>query len=381
MTRRRWASSLGAGLVLLAVTSCTPDEMESLWTAYGNDNDRVDSWTGGDGTYSVELPDGRVAWLFSDSYLGEVEPDGTRSSPPPLVNNSIVVQDSVDGLLGPTLLSETDGGGLAGRILSSDPCNVRYWVNDGTVEGNVLRVFVYKHQRVPACPGEDGTWEFAGVGLATLSLPDLELQSEPVLVPSAHSEARSGHIIWGVSIVEEADFTYIYGHATPASNPFVNTMYVARSQAGDITGSWDYWDGTGWSGDIEAASPLATADGDRIDVSGGVFAEDDHYVLVGKGSQFLHDTIEGSTAPTPAGPFTEPTPLYTIPEQGEPCHDDTDLNMFTYRVKPHPEYVQDDGATMVSYNVHCQGDPDQPDANWRLASLYRARFVSLQVPD
>ena len=35
-------------------------------------------WTGGDGTYSVGLPDGRTAWSFGDTFLGTIAPDGSR---------------------------------------------------------------------------------------------------------------------------------------------------------------------------------------------------------------------------------------------------------------------------------------------------------------
>lgn len=31
-------------------------------------------WTGGDGTYSVLLPDGTDLWMWSDSYIGTVNP-------------------------------------------------------------------------------------------------------------------------------------------------------------------------------------------------------------------------------------------------------------------------------------------------------------------
>src|SRR5215213_4286798 len=35
--------------------------------------------TGADGAYSVPLPDGRVAWLFSDTFVGALNDDGSRA--------------------------------------------------------------------------------------------------------------------------------------------------------------------------------------------------------------------------------------------------------------------------------------------------------------
>src|SRR5207244_1521048 len=44
-------------------------DLQQMFTAYGNTGE---GWTGADGTYSVPLPDGRTAWLFSDTFLGPV---------------------------------------------------------------------------------------------------------------------------------------------------------------------------------------------------------------------------------------------------------------------------------------------------------------------
>ena len=50
----------------------TPDAgMDNFWSRSGP------GWTGGDSTYSTQLPDGRVAWLFGDTFLGTVADDGT----------------------------------------------------------------------------------------------------------------------------------------------------------------------------------------------------------------------------------------------------------------------------------------------------------------
>ncbi|MFF1725411.1 hypothetical protein ACFVXS_40975, partial [Streptomyces sviceus] len=48
------------------------DRLTGEFARYGDDGARSDDWTGGDGTHSVRLPDGRLLWLFSDTYLGQV---------------------------------------------------------------------------------------------------------------------------------------------------------------------------------------------------------------------------------------------------------------------------------------------------------------------
>ncbi|PYJ78590.1 MAG: DUF4185 domain-containing protein, partial [Verrucomicrobia bacterium] len=81
-----------------------------MFESYGNDNTLLDDWTGADGALSVVLPDGRVVWDFSDTFLGFVNRDESRPPGQPFINNSMIVQDSgalVQTLHGGTAQSPT----------------------------------------------------------------------------------------------------------------------------------------------------------------------------------------------------------------------------------------------------------------------------------
>src|SRR5215471_18711338 len=59
----------------LAVTVTPDTAFQAMFESYGNDNTLLDDWTGADSTLSVLLPDGRVVWNFSDTFLGFVNSD------------------------------------------------------------------------------------------------------------------------------------------------------------------------------------------------------------------------------------------------------------------------------------------------------------------
>ena len=80
---------------------------QALQTMFGSYGDAGGHWTGGDSTASVLLPDGRIAWLFSDTLMGTVNADFSRPRNSPFINNSIVVQD------GTALTSTVTGGTTA----------------------------------------------------------------------------------------------------------------------------------------------------------------------------------------------------------------------------------------------------------------------------
>src|SRR5690606_11911686 len=92
-----------------------------------------DGWTGGDGTLSVALPDGRTLWLFGDSFLGTVSADRSRPSDAPFIRNSMIVQN---GVALETLYQ--NAGGTPVAFFNPDAADHWYWPGHGVVEGGTL---------------------------------------------------------------------------------------------------------------------------------------------------------------------------------------------------------------------------------------------------
>src|SRR4051794_36790410 len=106
----------------------SPDvDYDNFWSRSGP------GWTGSDTAYSTLLPDGRVTWLFGDTYLGGVNPDGTRPANSPMVRNSMVVQTGGN-------ISTLTGNGPSAFVNPPDGQGW-YWPGAQTVEGGKLKVF------------------------------------------------------------------------------------------------------------------------------------------------------------------------------------------------------------------------------------------------
>src|SRR5947207_15410968 len=143
----------------------TPDAaFQAMFESYGNDNTLLDDWTGADGALSVLLPDGRVVWDFSDTFLGFVNRDNSRPPGQPFINNSMIVQDSgalVQTLHGGTAQSPTS------LIIPVDQ-NAWYCLGDMTIEGDRLCVFAMEFIRT--CPGPFD-FQLVGDAMAWFGLP------------------------------------------------------------------------------------------------------------------------------------------------------------------------------------------------------------------
>ncbi len=384
------ASSSQAPAALPAGCTFTPgqeaqasiaQDFNDKWAAYGNNNKSLNDWTGADTTNSVKLPDGRVAWIFSDTFLGEVvtEPDGTPSrmgehaeKNRQFVHNTIVTQKA-DGTLDATLhdgkFKDGTHGALIqthdGREATGDPAvgSSWYWLGDGTVEstpsGDKLRVFSLKFEKFGP-----GGWDFhwLSTAVATFSLPKMELES---VLPTP-----SGiNVQFGSGILEEADYTYIYGTEDLGSTKYMHLARVKTGPGGGVTSSWEYSTGTGWSFNPLDSKRLLPGVANEYSVT----KVGNAYVLTTMDTKVpFNREIWAYTSCSPAGPWTGGQKIYTAPD-----YSFIGSNAFVYNAHAHPEFTGADGSLLISYNVNSLVFQDDLDD----VRLYRPRFVRVKLPE
>ncbi|MDR2997651.1 MAG: DUF4185 domain-containing protein, partial [Microbacterium sp.] len=279
-------------------------------------------WTGADSTYSLPLRGGRTGWFFSDTFLGTVNPDGSRPKDSPFVNNSIVVQ-SAKGL-------STVTGGTADEpeaIVPPEADGRWYWIGDpasgakGTVQVPLLQFTRF------------GTgqwdWGWSANRMATLDGDTLKLQSIADL-PSATG------VNWGSWTLQEGRTTYIYGIKDIDG---VRSAHVARTTDGTgLAGTWTYWDGAGWS-DAEAdAVPVAQYVSNEFSVAR---YKDGDLMVTQDTSELFSTRIVARTSCSPIGPFGDEVELYRTPETGA-FGSYGDADVFTYNAHEHPEMRKGD---------------------------------------
>ena len=299
-------------------------------------------WTGGDGTLSVALPDGRTLWLFGDSFLGSVRPDGSRPVDSPLVRNCLVVQDGAR--------LETRHGGTvrnpAAFLMPADP-EAWYWPGDGTFTGRQVQVFYHRYRQV-----SEGMWGWAwdGTVVAVLTLPGLAVQRVTEL-PIANGVA------YGAALLERFSWVYIFGVERRAGR---NHLHVARAPRHDLEAPWQFWAGDRWA--LEAAASRAIMAG--VGRQFGVVPLNENIGLVTMDlRQPFSRRIVLYSAQSPTGPWQGPVEIYQAPE--------ADHAVAAYNTFVHPQFDGPAGQ-LISYNLNHVHDPDALYAD---AALYRPRFI------
>lgn len=322
--------------------SATPnEELTNLFNAY---SDSGVGWTGADSTYSVTLPDGRVVWIFSDTFLGPVNPDGSGPRTAPFINNSFVVQFG-------TALTTRHGGTAQEPASLVAPETGWYWAGAGILGAGTLDVTYLQFHRTG-----DGSFDFAWdrsvlVRFDVATLEPIDTTDLPSAVPDLHSAA------W---LTNDDGHPYIYRVEDLGADKY---LHIARVTGVDLRGDWEFYTGRAWSTDEAASARILRG----VSNEHSVTRVGDRWVLITQDTtEPLSARIVAYFADTPTGPFTDKTLIYTTPETGG--------NVFTYNPHAHPE-LSADGKLVVSYNVNSL----VPDDLYADISIYRPRFLDVQL--
>ena len=358
-------------------------ERASEWDDLFN---RTSGWTGADGIYSIPLSgrenaeapeDETTVFVFSDTFVGEVGPDGQRLGGSTLVNNSLA------RLTGPQPDEKAIVFGIGGTEQTPDAVfkpstpNAEpedwYWLQDGVaVDG---RVYIYA---LRMGTGNGGVFNFATGGVSLISFPaknlDLSQQTQVDTPLYWLPGDDRGEVYFGAAIMANtaeagapvADgYVYIYG---TQNDPFIKGLVVCRvlpNQLADF-GNYRYWDGSGWSATIEDSVPITDRVSNELSVTP---LSDGRFVLVFQ-VDALGREVGIRIGDSPTGPWGPVVPIWTCPEPSA----DPNGNVYTYNAKAHPHLSQP-GELLISYNVNTFAFLDL----FQYAGIYRPRFIRLKV--
>ncbi len=356
---------------LPAIAQCTlpgvptAGVVDSTFDAYVTENGP--GWTGADGTYSLPLPDGTNLWMWSDSYIGTVDPT-TRLRQGYLLtaHNSLTVLNQSTG-------SWTTVGYPPQTTSYFVPKNKDDWFWQGA--GYVIESSAGTYQIEIMLLEWTGSFELVGHSIASLSWPSLAIKA---ITPVAGLDTS---LEWGTKILHLGGYYYIYGLKDPGTD--TKTPYVARTASienlADAT-KWQFWNATQaeWlAGESNATAMHGVAaitpeySVDQMSYNGGNF-----YLMTGMNPLNppypLWNAVTTWYSCFPQGPWSHKTTVYTTPEAGaNGCKVGT---LFTYNAKAHTEFTDADGI-LISYNVNANDSKDLVCAN-----DYKPRFIRIQIP-
>lgn len=325
---------------------------------------QTNGWAAGDVAASVPLSDGRVLWLFGDSYVNQFDPQtGTL---PCLFDarNALLVQRTND-LMHPRTLRSAQTGDRSffhppdAKAGTPWPC---FWPGAGFQDGNTIYIYLTEMQQTP--PG--GMWGFKAVGpyWAKLSFPDLAVVGY-VKLPNFNGISFS----CGFVSDETSDFTYAFGNKQRGLG---SDVYVARFPTKLPEGPWTFWDGAHWTADVTNAAVIAPGASTSVNVC----KVKNQFLLLSTEFSVACDQgreIYLSVSDRPTGPFSPRRKIFTVDDAVQGHHP------FFYLAMAHPEFLDASGL-LITYCINGY-EPCVPTcvSNRMNPDYYRPRAIRLPL--
>jgi hypothetical protein len=318
-----------AWICLLAACSSTPATLTGKgWRETGEDAlfHQDPRWLGADAAYTIDLGDDRTLWLFGDTFIATSPADVRTMST--MVHDSVAVMTGRDPATATMQFAWTDTS--PPDAFFPEAGAHWFWPADGARVPNGPLVVLLSE--IEATPGQG--LGFAGVGYRAIAIADPSgppsgWQLAPVPTSPAPYDATAAV---ACSVVD-GDYLVALIANTDAHHERLARWPLAQIVTDLSAPEW--WDGTSWRAD--ATAPPALFDG-ATECS--LQRLDGRWVYVDS-EGFGASTIAIRTASALTGPWSNPTTVFTPPEDAEP-------NPFVYAGKGHPMLTtHEPGANLV----------------------------------
>ncbi|MGD9977879.1 MAG: DUF4185 domain-containing protein [Bacteroidales bacterium] len=381
-----------AASIVLIVCSCKQNPAEPLkpltftgepapeWTAL---MERTSGWFGADGIFSIPLDgienqnekDKKTLFIFSDTYIGEVE-NGAPKPGNVMVNNTTAWMTGVIPDKSAIKFEyNTDENGNPTSYFVPGNRNTKkgeyFWLGDGFInqeKGNTLYLFAY-HVLMTG----PNVFDFDATNVAILKIKDPTPEGisnhEQIATNLGFDHPGYGRVYFGSGILvntrkanapDPDGYVYIYGIAEGKKS--LLAARVLPKEFEDVD-KWKFWNGNGWVKGKENVVPITGGVSNELSVTP---TEDGRYLLTFSMTGFS-DKIGIRVGTSPIGPFGEINEVYTCPEPKE-------KGLLVYNAKAH-YHLSKPGELLVSYNTITFNfwEDIQKDA-----TIYHPRFIKVK---
>ena len=305
-------------------------------------------WLGGDGVYSVDLGQGRVLWLFSDSFIA-TSPANVRSASK-IVHNSIAIQTGYDPATATMRFYWSNtGNGPDAFFIDPDSPNW-FWPAHGVRVGNTLLIFMSEIQ------SSSGGLGFTGLGWKAVAVDNPDATPDQWQVRNLTAPNQFSLVV--------GDYLYAYSHSNTDNNLYLARFPLAEAAQGTLTNLEWFNGSSGWilqSQLSRAPTPLMGA----AQTEFNVYPNPPHtpYLEV-QTDAFGAANLTYRTAGALTGPWSGLQPFYQPPEYNQ-------SGILIYAAKLHPMLTNSGADFVASYSTN--------NTNFNTlvqdSSLYYPRFV------
>ncbi len=357
---------------------------------YTNALIRYDGWAGSDGINSFNLTNGDDSYgahcedtmfVFGDTFICQVDNKTNRRIEPVYMPNNTygIFNRDIKNI---EFFVSRDEKGLPIATLcpvgATDPTKEWYWLQDGVVLGEYLYLFPM-NVIFDETKREGFQFDVRAVTMVKVPIKNKRPDFDAAVHTNTNLYRRFNGMqyVMGISFMpmcascgqpEGDGFIYIYGYY----NDMISNncrLIVARTKPEVIenTDNWEYYNGNEYVTGMENAVPIlehVSCEMSVMPISAG--ANKGKFLAVFQ-YDVQSDFVSYAIGETPSGPFMDINHVYFCDEKRT-----VDETVYTYNAKAH-SHISTPDSILVSYNVNTPS----LEANYRLASVYSPRFITL----
>lgn len=338
-------------------------------------------WLGSDVVHSCPLGDGKILWLFGDTFYGELK-DGARVAGASMIQNSIAIQNIGEGF--PGRVNYYQGGtqdkpadffphSLIEGKEGKDYDRGFFWPTWAFCYRGELYVFAYDLRW-------GGKTKLVIQGTMLRINNPLACPAQWNVVDTVPIEATiKSFLMFHTAFVIEEPYVYCFGYeGNPGDGHGKLHGVLARIHgddlaAGRVNERMEYWvdhgDGPRWGGRPENLVPIYSPGSTENGIQ--YVKEWDLYVMV---SSTYGGALVVMTAKELTGPWSEAAPFYMPPHYAE-----VPMNIMWYAARPHPELSSRPNELVVSYATNSCDGIEPLFGTKEGAEIYRPRFIRVRV--
>ena len=311
-------------------------------------------WRGADGAASVDLENGKILWLFSDSFI---DPDGTgKRTNSEMINNSIAIQHCHE-------LEESKfsfyykGTHRQPEPFFEIPGNTWFWTGDGIIVKDKLIIFLIEETSTK----EDIGFEAIGWYVAIIDNPNDNPSAWNIKY--VKGPETFGVIVGSSEVLKDSSYVYAYGVKEPATHEVYLLRFDINHLINGELEELEWWANNTWTKQVNKEPKFSALFIGQTEFSVHFDKELDKYIQIqtyGMGQASIGIRLAGQLQ----GPWSEPEIIFTPPLKEE--------KEFVYTANAHPELKSD--GLLITYNIN-NGDFGRLVSN---EEIYFPKIISLR---
>jgi len=316
-------------------------------------------WLGGDVGYSIDLSQGRVLWLFGDSFIANKS--GKTRGQSAFVHNSIAIQTGYDPTQASMKFYWPNSNGEPSEFASNEG-EVWLWPEDGVRLGDKLLLFFVRVHS----DNRKGSLGFTLVGWTAFLVENPDAQPSAWIMHRVDTPQSPARLIVGSGVLLVGNFLYAFAPAEPSHDDYLLRWPLAAAEEGHLS-SPEWWcGGDGWVEQGKLTHPPAPAIPGGSNEFSVIWDSHCNKFFEVESLGFGASDIGIRWADRLEGPWSGPVKIYHPPESDRP-------DAFVYAGKVHAGLQG--GDLVVTYVANSMDDKILA----KDISIYYPRFVRLNL--